>query len=195
MADSLGLARIPRTGQLLTYQQHCSCYADVSTTTCRLEDVFTLPNKHSLTKDEEEVWFAYILFTRQLAAGMEKQLAGSGVSGADYQMLAPLAEAGAAGMRARDLGHSAGWDRSRLAHQLRRMEERGLVTREPARDDARGIVIHLTEAGRAALRTASPGHLEWIREHFLDLLTPAERRLLIGLSKRVMDNIEPESRS
>ncbi|HEX7202516.1 MAG TPA: MarR family transcriptional regulator, partial [Arthrobacter sp.] len=108
-----------------------------------------MPEYRRLTRDEEEVWFAYILFSRQLAAGMERQLAGSGVSGADYQMLAPLAEAGAAGMRARDLGHSAGWDRSRLAHQLRRMEERGLVSREPAHDDARGILVHITQAGRA----------------------------------------------
>jgi DNA-binding MarR family transcriptional regulator len=153
------------------------------------------PKNRGLTRDEEEVWFAYILFTRQLAAGMERQLAGSGVSGADYQMLAPLAEAGAAGMRARDLGHSAGWDRSRLAHQLRRMEERGLVIREQAPDDARGVVIHLTEAGRAALRTASPGHLEWVRENFLNLLTPAERKMLVEVSQRVMAKLEPESGS
>lgn len=53
-----------------------------------------MPKPRWLSKDEEEVWFAYILFSRQLAAGMERQLAGSGVSGADYQMLAPLAEAG-----------------------------------------------------------------------------------------------------
>ena len=148
-----------------------------------------------LSKDEEEVWFAYILFSRQLAAGMERQLAGSGVSGADYQMLAPLAEAGAAGMRPRDLGHSAGWDRSRLAHQLRRMEERGLVTREQAEDDARGTVVHLTEAGRTALRTASPGHIEWVRENFIELLTPAERQMMVELSGRVMARLEPESRS
>ncbi|WP_458781326.1 MarR family winged helix-turn-helix transcriptional regulator [Arthrobacter sp. D3-16] len=154
-----------------------------------------MPKSRGLTTDEEEVWFAYILFTRQLAAGMERQLAGSGVSGADYQMLAPLAEAGAAGMRARDLGHSAGWDRSRLAHQLRRMEERGLVSREQAPDDARGVVIHLTAAGRAALRAASPGHLEWVRENFLDLLTPAERKMLVEVSERVMAKLEPESGS
>ena len=153
------------------------------------------PKTRGLTKDEEEVWFAYILFTRQLAAGMERQLAGSGVSGADYQMLAPLAEAGPSGMRARDLGRSAGWDRSRLAHQLRRMEERGLINREPADNDARCVMVHLTEVGRAALRTASPGHLAWVRANFLDLLTPAERQLLIGLSRRVRDKLEPESRS
>lgn len=154
-----------------------------------------MPKKHGLSQEEEQVWFAYILFTRQLAAGMERQLAGSGVSGADYQMLAPLAEAGRAGMRARDLGHSAGWDRSRLAHQLRRMEERGLVTREQAPDDARGTVVHLTEAGRTALRTASPGHLQWVRENFLDLLKPAERRTLIELSERVMAKLEQEIRT
>ena len=151
-----------------------------------------LPKTRWLSKDEEEVWFAYILFSRQLAAGMERQLAGSGVSGADYQMLAPLAEAGPAGMRPRDLGHSAGWDRSRLAHQLRRMEERGLVTREQAADDGRGTVVHLTEAGRAALRAASPGHIEWVRENFLDIMTPGERRMMVALSARVMAKLEPE---
>ena len=152
-----------------------------------------LPKSRWLSKDEEEVWFAYILFSRQLAAGMERQLAGSGVSGADYQMLAPLAEAGPAGMRPRDLGYSAGWDRSRLAHQLGRMEKRGLVTREPAADDGRGTVVRLTEAGRAALRAASPGHIEWVRENFLSLMTPEDRRTLVALSERVMAKLEPES--
>ena len=154
-----------------------------------------MPEYRRLTRDEEEVWFAYILFSRQLAAGMERQLARSGVSGADYQMLAPLVEAGAAGMRARDLGHSAGWDRSRLAHQLRRMEERGLVSREPAHDDARGILVHITQAGRAALRAAGPGHIEWVRENFLEVMTPEERRMLVELSSRVMAKLEPDSPS
>lgn len=150
-----------------------------------------MPKTRWLSKDEEEVWFAYILFSRQLAAGMERQLAGTGVSGADYQMLAPLAEAASEGMRPRDLGHSAGWDRSRLAHQLKRMEQRGLVTRERAADDGRGTVVRLTEAGRAALRTASPGHIEWVRENFLELLTPEERRMLVAVSARVMAKLEP----
>ncbi|MBT2531514.1 MarR family transcriptional regulator [Arthrobacter sp. ISL-48] len=146
-----------------------------------------------MSKDEEEAWLAYILFSRQLAAGMERQLAGSGVSGADYQMLAPLAEAGDTGMRPRDLGYSAGWDRSRLAHQLGRMEKRGLVTRRPAVDDGRGTVVHLTEAGRDALRAASPGHIAWVRENFLSLMTPEDRRVLVALSERVMAKLEPGS--
>lgn len=151
-----------------------------------------MPEFRWLSKDEEQVWFAYILFSRQLAAGMERQLAGSGVSGADYQMLAPLAEAGAAGMRPRDLGYSAGWDRSRLAHQLGRMEKRGLVSREPASDDGRGTVVRLTEAGRAALRKAAPGHIEWVRDNFLSLMTPEDRKMLVALSGRIMAKLEPE---
>lgn len=151
-----------------------------------------MPETRWLSRDEEEAWFAYILFSRQLAAGMERQLAGSGVSGADYQMLAPLAEAGSAGMRPRDLGYSAGWDRSRLAHQLGRMEKRGLVTREPATGDGRGTLVHITAAGQDALRKAAPGHIDWVRENFLSLLTPAERRMLVGLSKRVMAKLDRE---
>lgn len=145
-----------------------------------------------LTKDEEEAWFAYILFSRQLAAGMERQLAGSGVSGADYQMLAPLAEARETGMRPRDLGRSAGWDRSRLAHQLRRMEQRGLITRQGCADDGRGTVVHVTDAGLQALRHAAPGHIEWVREHFLALLTPSEKKMLVDVSHRVMAHLDTD---
>lgn len=149
-----------------------------------------MPGNRWLSEDELEVWYAYILFSRQLAAGMERQLADSGVSGADYQMLAPLAEARPQGMRPRDLGRSAGWDRSRLAHQLRRMEQRGLVSREPSGDDRRGTVVRITEAGLTALRRATPGHLTWVREHFIGLMTPDEKRMLVDVSRRVMAHLE-----
>lgn len=147
-----------------------------------------------LTEDEREAWYAYILFSRQLAAGMERQLADSGVSGADYQMLAPLAEARGSGLRPRDLGRSAGWDRSRLAHQLRRMEKRGLITREQYADDARGTVVRISDTGLKALRRAVPGHVEWVRQHFIGLLTREEKQMLVVVSQRVMANLEGSDR-
>jgi DNA-binding MarR family transcriptional regulator len=124
---------------------------------------------------------------------MERQLAGSGVSGADYRVLAPLAEQPDQPMPPRDLVAATGWDRSRLAHQLRRMEQRGLITREECAGDARGTLVRLTATGQDALRRAAPGHVEWVRAHFIDLLTSDELDTLTAVAERVTARLDPPS--
>jgi DNA-binding MarR family transcriptional regulator len=57
-----------------------------------------------------------------------------------------------------------------ITQRLDRLEERGLITRTRSASDGRGVVVTLTDAGRAALDAALPDHLE------------TERRLLAGLS-------------
>jgi DNA-binding MarR family transcriptional regulator len=142
---------------------------------------------------ELRAWGAFLDLWRGLASGMERQLADAGVSGADYQVLAPLAEQGDEPMRPRDLVAATGWDRSRLAHQLRRMEQRGLITRADYVGDARGILVHLTPAGREAVRRAAPGHVEWVRTHFIELLSAEELETLTRISERVAATLaEPD---
>jgi DNA-binding MarR family transcriptional regulator len=46
------------------------------------------------------------------------------LSAADFAVLVPLSEAPDRRLRARDLGRFLDWDRSRLSHQIRRMEQR-----------------------------------------------------------------------
>ncbi|MFS8200899.1 MarR family winged helix-turn-helix transcriptional regulator [Streptomyces sp. CWNU-52B] len=48
-----------------------------------------------------------------------------------------------------ELLESAGLDHSTVSKSLRRMQEAGLLTREPAAHDRRVMVVHLTDAGRA----------------------------------------------
>ncbi|MFD6150226.1 MarR family winged helix-turn-helix transcriptional regulator [Streptomyces sp. NPDC060243] len=48
-----------------------------------------------------------------------------------------------------ELLERAGLDHSTVSKSLRRMQEAGLLTREPASHDRRVMVVHLTEAGRA----------------------------------------------
>ena len=143
---------------------------------------------------EQRAWGAFLDLWRGLAAGMERQLAGSGVSGADYQVLAPLAGSRDEPVRPRDLVAATGWDRSRLAHQLRRMEQRGLIERENHPHDARGTLVRLTDSGRDALRRAAPGHVEWVRAHFLGLLTPDELETITAVAERVVARLDPPSR-
>lgn len=60
-----------------------------------------------------------------------------------------------------------------------RMEEAGLVRREPAPGDRRRQLVELTDAGRAKLDEALRVHAETLREHFAGPLTDDQRRLLV----------------
>jgi DNA-binding MarR family transcriptional regulator len=146
-----------------------------------------------LDEREQRAWGAFLTLWRGLGAGMERQLAGSGVSGADYQVLAPLAEAPHHPLRPRELVAATGWDRSRLAHQLRRMEQRGLISREDHPVDGRGTLVSLTGPGRDALRRAAPGHVEWVRANFLGLLTPEELETITAVAERVVARLDQPS--
>ena len=141
-----------------------------------------------LTEQQQTTWLAYLELTRALSAGMERQLAQTGVSGADYQVLAPLAEVDD-GLRPRELCRFTGWDRSRLTHHVNRMEARGLVERSPCGDDKRGTVVRITAAGRTALGNAAPSHVEWVRSNFIGLLTDHEMAVLVDISARVRATI------
>jgi DNA-binding MarR family transcriptional regulator len=137
---------------------------------------------------DQRAWWAFLDLWRALGSGMERQLASVGVSAADYQLLAPLAES-ASGMRPRDLCAASGWDRSRVAHQLRRMEERGLVERDRVSEDARGVIVRLTERGRDMLEHAAPGHVEWVKVNFINVATRDELNALTDLSLRVVEKV------
>jgi DNA-binding MarR family transcriptional regulator len=93
-------------------------------------------------------------------------------------------------IRPRDLGRQLAWDRSRVSHQLRRMEQRGLVTRQDWEGDARGTLVRFTNEGRQVFRNAAPGHVAWIRRHFLDLLSEREAATLTRVSRRVVERLQ-----
>ena len=78
--------------------------------------------------------------------------------------------------------------RAELAHHIGRMERRGLVRRNDCADDGRGAAVSLTDAGWAALEAAAPPHVESVRRHLIDLLTPGELRALESISAKVIDH-------
>lgn len=131
------------------------------------------------------MWRAYHRARTTLDTAVERQLVAEGLSSADLQLLIPLSESPDGGVRARDLARGAGWDRSRLSHQLRRMEARGLVARSECSTDARGTMVALTPTGRAAIEAAAPGHVATVRAAFVDLLQPEEVEVLTRVYERV----------
>ena len=94
-----------------------------------------------LDETEARVWRAYLATQRDLVATLSRRLVqDSGLSGAEYELLVPLSEAPEGLLRARELGALVGWERSRLSHQLRRMETRRLVERIASKTDGRASV-------------------------------------------------------
>jgi DNA-binding MarR family transcriptional regulator len=136
---------------------------------------------------EQRAWRAFLDVRRELLAELNRQLTrDAGLSGADYELLVPLSEAPEHRMRPRDLGRRVDWDRSRLSHQIRRMQERGLVVREECRTDGRGAFVVLTDLGREAIESAAPDHVRTVRRLFLDVLRPGEVETLISIYERVL---------
>jgi DNA-binding MarR family transcriptional regulator len=129
---------------------------------------------------------------RELHGELERQMfRDAGLSGAEFAVLVPLSEAPEGLLRARELGSAVGWDRSRLSHQVSRMEKRGLVAREECATDARGSMVRLTPAGRTAIETAAPGHAEAVQRYYFDLLTDDQIDLLGVVHEKLLAGLPP----
>lgn len=143
-----------------------------------------------LTAPQESAWRRY----RRMRGLLDLQIArdlhsDSGLSEADYDVLSTLSERPEGRWRARDLATQLLWSTSRLAHQVGRMEHRGLVARQPCPDDARGALISLTEQGRATLQQAAPPHVASVRRHMIDLLTADEVASLDAIAGKVITHL------
>lgn len=91
-----------------------------------------------------------------------------------YDVLVQLVEAPGRRLRMTELADAVLLSRSGLTRLVDRMSAEGYVDREPAPGDARGVYAVLTDAGLAALRTASRTHLRGIAEHVVAPLTDDE---------------------
>lgn len=138
---------------------------------------------------EYRAWQAFIDAHHQLEAHLNRRLQRAGLSGADYEVLAALSALDGDRMPARDLCGTLGWEKSRLSHQLRRMQRDDLVGREPNPDDARSTLVCLLPAGRTAIEKAAPGHVEDVRRNFIDLMTPAELDMVVALNERILRHL------
>ena len=139
-----------------------------------------------LSEDEEASWRA---FRRMLVAITERtaaDLVPTGLSVSDYDVLSKIADRDGRPWGLREMAESMEWSRSRLSRQLARMQERGLITRDPDEADGRGIEILMSEAGRAALRSATGAHLASVRRHYIDKLSPRDLDILRRLADHVV---------
>ena len=139
-----------------------------------------------LTAEEARAWRALQHLNMPLAAVLNRQLTRqSNLSTADYAVLVQLSESPEKRMRARDLGLAMSWEKSRLSHHIRRMENRELVSRQECPTDGRGAFIALTATGQTTIEQAAPHHVQTVRSYVIDLLSPEQLRVLAEIGETV----------
>ena len=142
-----------------------------------------------LTDDDWAVWDAFYTMRRRLDRALELRLhAQSGVSAAEYEILVGLGRSVDRRLRVRDIAEQIGWEKSRVSHQVTRMERRDLVRRSDCSTDGRGTWVELTADGRRAMLTATRGHTAAIGEYFVAALG-SDAAALHSFSHRVLDAI------
>jgi DNA-binding MarR family transcriptional regulator len=132
-----------------------------------------------LDDTEQAVWRQYLSVMRLLPDLLNTTLVRNhDLTLIDYEVLARLSEAPQHRMRMTELAEGALLSKSRLSHQISRMERDGLVRREPCETDGRGFFAVLTDAGWHKLLGAVPTHVADVRENFVD---PLSREQLLAL--------------
>ncbi len=145
---------------------------------------------HWLSPVEMRAWRGYLGLVRLLDYRLSRDLQeDSGLSLPDYEILVRLADAPHRRLRMTELAQGAMVSKSRLSHQMNRMEARGLASRQGCPTDRRGAFAVLSDAGFDVLVAAAPGHVAAVRRHLFDRLTPTQVETLGDLSDAVISGL------
>lgn len=136
---------------------------------------------------EARAWRGWIELSELVRTRLAHDLwAQSRLSEADYAVLVHLSEAPAHRVRMTDMAAALRWSKSRLSHQVGRMEKRGQIAREGCPSDARGAFAVLTATGLREITAAAPGHVESARHYLIDLLTPEQQAGLADITEALL---------
>lgn len=124
-----------------------------------------------LAAGEQRAWRAHLTTCKLLTRQLDRDLQPFGLSINDYEILVVLSEAPCRRLRMTDLADATAQSRSRLSHQITRMEGAGLVRRDSCPGDKRGLYAVLTEHGMGTIQRVAPHHVESVRRHFIGLLS------------------------
>ncbi len=140
-----------------------------------------------LDVEQQRAWRLFQVMQVRLAARLAHDLSShSELSYQDYLVLVALTDQEDGRMRVFELARHLGWEKSRISHQVARMEQRGLVQKVRCGADRRGATVCVSALGRARIEAAAPSHVDAVRRLFVDRLTPAQMQCLAEISATVL---------
>ncbi|MFI6069912.1 MarR family winged helix-turn-helix transcriptional regulator [Micromonospora sp. NPDC051227] len=145
-----------------------------------------------LNDRERRAWHGFLTMQEDVRRHLNRQLLNeAGISLADFAVLSALRRSPDP-MRVFELRETLRWEKTRLTHQISRMIRRGLVERQSCAEDSRGNHVALTSEGCSVIDKATPLHLRYVRELFLDVLSPRQLDTLAVVSETVLDNLKDD---
>lgn len=145
-----------------------------------------------LRRDEQVDWMSFVLATRLLWSQLERDLQREAqLPRTYYEILSMLSEVRGHGLPLSHLAALLQLSPSRLSHAISRLEESGWIHREMGAADRRTCSAVLTDEGMAVLRAAAPIHVESVRTHVLDPLTPEQIKQLGEISRALLAHLAP----
>lgn len=131
-------------------------------------------------------WRAVLNAHASVVARSEAELAAGGLPPlAWYDVLWALRRAPGRRLRMAELAASLTISRGGLTKLADRLEGAGLIRREPAGDDGRGLYAVITPEGSALLRRMWPAYARALREAFVSAMTAEEAEVVAAALGRV----------
>lgn len=144
-----------------------------------------------LSEAEQVHWRSWVAASLLLRDRLGRDLQNAtGLTLADYEIMVRLSEVPERRIRMSELAEQTLSSRSRLSHQIDRMQKAGYVDRQECTDDRRGYFAVLTETGYATLVEAAPAHVDSVRQRIVDVLTPAEFAEYGRLNQKLLDALD-----
>ncbi|MTE24312.1 MULTISPECIES: MarR family winged helix-turn-helix transcriptional regulator [Microbacterium] len=154
-----------------------------------------MSRSRSFTDEEQATWAPLAAVMELLPARIDQQLArDDALTHFDYLVMAVLTRAPGHTVRMSELASATNATLPRLSHVVTRLEKRGYARRERAADDARAIDVVLTPDGRRKAISATPAHVENVRDAVLDALDADQRAQLREIAYAILDRLDPEGR-
>jgi DNA-binding MarR family transcriptional regulator len=149
-----------------------------------------LPEPEAFSPEEFDAWRGLIRLREAVMREIDRRLRHDGlISLADYGVLITLVTAPGLRLRMSDLGAQRMLTPSGITRVVVRLEEQGLVRREPDPADGRAAFATLTRPGLEALRLAQVVHHAAVRELYLDRLTTHDLDRLARLLEKALPGV------
>lgn len=134
-------------------------------------------SERTLTQDELNRWRNFRFMVEETSLQVSRELDSvTGLTGGQFGILSVLLDAPSQELRQQEVADAMRWDRTRLSHQLTRMEARGLVERKKGLKG--GTMIVLTALGRKERQRVAPALANAVRTHFFSKLNKTQLQQL-----------------